>query len=312
MKLSPTVRTDLVIFVTVIALLLFARPIAADATERETAALASETIEVNGLTARTEIQIDRWGVPHIYAASQDDAFFTQGFNAARDRLFQIDLWRRRGLGELAAVFGASYLEQDLASRLFLYRGDMQKEWRAYGNGAERIATQFAAGINAYIDFLTREPHRLPFEFKHFGYAPAKWQAADVVRIRSHGLTRNVLSEVARSNVACKAGLTADRVRMGLQPKWETKLPEGLDPCLPSDVLRVFQLATQGVTLSTPPGATTAVSLDVTASPEASMEGSNAWVIAPSKSATGRAILANDPHRAYTLPALRYIARQARV
>src|SRR5437867_4004873 len=80
------------------------------------------TIQVTGLQQASEILIDQWGVSHIYAKSTDDAFFVQGFNAARDRLFQIDLWRRRGLGELAEVLGPRYVEQDTAARLFLYRG----------------------------------------------------------------------------------------------------------------------------------------------------------------------------------------------
>ena len=63
------------------------------------------TIPAAGLKQPAEILIDKWGVPHIYAGSVDDAFFAQGFNAARDRLFQIDLWRRRGLGLLAEVLG---------------------------------------------------------------------------------------------------------------------------------------------------------------------------------------------------------------
>ena len=70
-------------------------------------AAPEQTIKVAGLAQGAEILVDKWGVPHIYAQSQDDAFFAQGFNAARDRLFQIDLWRRRGLGELSAVFGPS-------------------------------------------------------------------------------------------------------------------------------------------------------------------------------------------------------------
>lgn len=81
------------------------------------------TYDVPGLAAPVEIRVDRWGVPHLYAASQDDLFLAQGFNAARDRLFQIDLWRRRGLGLLSEVFGESCLEHDRAARLFLYRGD---------------------------------------------------------------------------------------------------------------------------------------------------------------------------------------------
>ena len=116
-----------------------------------------ETHRVAGLAKPAEILVDQWGVPHIYARSQDDAILVQGFNAARDRLFQIDLWRRRGLGQLAEVLGPSYVAQDQATRLFLYRGDMKREWQSYGSEAERIASAFTAGINAYIDFLQANP-----------------------------------------------------------------------------------------------------------------------------------------------------------
>src|SRR5271169_2289053 len=102
--------------------------------------LLADTVELAGLKQPAEILVDRWGVAHIYAKTTDDAFFVQGFNAARDRLFQIDLWRRRGLGELAEVLGPAYLEQDKAARLFLYRGDMSREWAAYGPDAQAIAT----------------------------------------------------------------------------------------------------------------------------------------------------------------------------
>src|SRR6202165_4277382 len=87
-------------------------------------AIPQETLRVPGLRAAAEIRVDRWGVPHIYATSEADLFYVQGFNAARDRLFQIDLWRRRGLGRLAEVFGARYVEQDPAGRCVLYSGYM--------------------------------------------------------------------------------------------------------------------------------------------------------------------------------------------
>ncbi len=93
---------------------------------------AVEARKVVGLVAPAEILIDRWGVPHIYARSARDAFFVQGYNAARDRLWQIDLWRKRGLGLLARDFGPDFADQDRAARLFLYRGDMAAEWAAYG------------------------------------------------------------------------------------------------------------------------------------------------------------------------------------
>lgn len=295
----------------VLALLAALASVSAHARESAALPAASQVFHAAGLKKPAEILIDQWGVPHIYAANQDDAFFVQGFNAARDRLFQIDLWRRRGLGQLAQVFGPAYVQQDRATRLFLYRGDMQREWQSYGPHAQQVATAFVAGINAYVDYLKANPERLPFEFKKLGYAPARWQAEDVVRIRSHGLTRNLDSEVARANVACKADLKSDEIRVGLTPPWQTALPQGLDPCLPKDLLNVFKLATQGVKISKDSLAAGSnadtVLMAAAENPEEVAEGSNNWVVAPAKSATGRAIMANDPHRAYSTPSLRYIA-----
>src|SRR3984885_13247529 len=144
-----------------------------------------ETVQLPGLKQPVDILVDHWGVPHIYAKNEADLFFAQGFNVARDRLFQIDLWRRRGLGQLAEVFGPQFVEHDRAARLFLYRGDMKKEWAAYSPDAKAIATQFAAGVNAYIRWLAAHPQQMPYEFKLLKYQPALWTTADAVRIRSH-------------------------------------------------------------------------------------------------------------------------------
>ena len=273
----------------------------------------SETITLQNLQQSVEILIDHWGVPHIYAKNEADLFFAQGFNAARDRLFQIDLWRRRGMGQLSEVFGPAFVEKDKAARLFLYRGDMDKEWAAYGPDAKEIAEHFVAGVNAYIDWLAEHPDRVPWEFKQLNYAPAKWSTDDVVRIRSHGLTRNLNSEVARSRVMCAVDLKTDEFRLVLQPPWQPQVPPGIDPCLPKDLLKIFTLATQEVRL-TPAALTTTAGIDsapaletaLSEQPTENWEGSNNWVIAPWKSATGRAVMANDPHRAYSEPSLRYI------
>ncbi|WP_394849529.1 penicillin acylase family protein [Pendulispora brunnea] len=270
---------------------------------------ASATYSVAGLRSPVELIDDRWGVPHIYARSVEDVFLAQGFNAARERLFQIDLWRRRGLGTLSEVFGPAYVAQDAAARLFLYRGDMRREWESYGPDARMAATQFAAGVNAYVDWLGQHPESLPEEFRISGYAPSHWQPEDVVRIRSHGLTRNVTSEVARAKVACAAGVEADQVRAHLEPEWHTTVPAGFDPCaLPPDVLRVFELATQRVAFDrTTRQPVASIAFDALDSRNAEPEGSNNWTIAPTRTATGRPILANDPHRKYATPSQRYIA-----
>ena len=270
----------------------------------EPAVKPTATYSVRGLDAPADIIIDRYGVPHIYAASHYDAFFVQGFNAARDRLWQIDLWRRRGLGELSEAFGPSYVEQDRAARLFLYRGDMYREWLAYGSDAKRIAEAFVAGINAWISEVEHDPHLLPPEFRILDYRPLRWSADDVVRIRSHGLLRNVVQEVQRARLVCAGGLSLAAAWKQLEPAWQTQVPAGLDPCaVPPEVLDDYLLATAPVTFA-PDRDTVAIAHTLVL---ASDTGSNNWAVAPGRTTTGRPILANDPHRAHSLPSLRYVA-----
>jgi|UPI00056C6F7D penicillin amidase len=274
-----------------------------------------DTETLPGLKAPATITIDRWGIPHIKADSMDDLFFVQGYNAARDRLWQIDLWRKRGLGLLAADFGPGYLEQDKAARLFLYRGDMQAEWSAYCDDAERITTAFAAGINAYVDRLKDHPEDLPPEFALFRTLPSHWKPEDVVRIRSHSLMRNALSEVIRANVISGAGQDIDLLRQNLDPAKDPVVADGikLDE-IPLDVLDTFKLALAAVTFDDARLATTleeafawrkvAGTGDVIR--DASAQGSNNWVIHGNRTDSGRPILANDPHRTHAVPALRYL------
>ncbi len=288
------------------AALAFALPAAAQtpssATHRE--------VTVPGLDKPVDIVVDRWGIAHIFAGDVHDAFFAQGFNAARDRLWQIDLWRKRGLGRLSESFGPAYAAQDRAARLFLYRGDMDAEWASYGPDARTEAEAFVAGVNAYVGQVRSGAAPLPVEFKLTGSLPELWSVDDVVRVRSNGLTRNVESEVARARIACAAGLDADRLRRKIEPPHPLVVPAGLDPCaVPANVLDDYRLATEDVTFA-PQGATTAAADDrlhlADLAAEAAAEGSNNWVISPSRSATGRPILANDPHRTLGAPSLRYI------
>ena len=263
-------------------------------------------VELAGLERPASIVVDRWGIAHIYAASEHDAYFLQGYNAARDRLWQIDLWRKRGLGLLSASFGPAYVDQDSAARLFLYRGDMAAEWAAYAPGMKSTVEAFAAGINAYVLASRRGAAPLPPEFALTGSAPALWRAEDVVRIRSHALVGNLTAEVARARVTCAGGVEADRLRKKLEPAHIRVVPAGLDPCdIGPDVLKAYTLATKPVSFS--PAQAKLVASDEP-SPTDPREGSNNWVVAPSRSATGRPILANDPHRQLVAPSLRYIVQ----
>lgn len=286
--------------------------LAASADSPLSTAVAQEDWTVRGLTAPAEIVVDHWGIPHIFAGSTRDAYFLQGYNAARDRLWQIDLWRKRGLGLLSKSFGPDYVEQDRTARLFLYRGDMDKEWQAYAPDARASVEAFTAGINAYIGDVRAQARPLPIEFKLTGSTPEEWRPEDVLRIRSHALVSNVTSEVTRARVACAAGVNADELRRKLDPvSHKRAVPAGLNPCdIPKDVLKDYELGTRSVEFDVIKNKTQA-SID----PETRLaelmdkqhyEGSNNWVVAPSKTETGRPILANDPHRTFGVPSLRYV------
>ena len=277
--------------------------------------MATDQIEVPGLTKPVRIVIDKWGIPHIRAESMPDLFFAQGFNAARDRLWQIDLWRKRGLGLLAADFGPGYVEQDRASRLFLYRGDMDAEWAIYAPDAKEICDHFVRGINAYIDLIDAHPDWLPPEFGAVGIRPAKWAAEDVVRIRVHSWMRNALSEVVRANVMAGASAEVDRLRQNLSHDKTPVVADGIDlATIPLEVLDIFKLALAPVSFSKDrlaaapeeAGRWTKMTPLGEVIRDANAQGSNNWVIAADRTETGRPILANDPHRAHAVPSLRYI------
>ena len=281
----------------------------------------SQTFALPGLTGPAEIRIDTNGLAHIRAGSALDAYRVQGFNAARDRLWQLDLWRKRGLGLLAASFGPGYLAQDRAARLFLYRGDMAAEWAAYGpQDTKAIVTAFVGGLNVFVALTETRPELLPPEFARMGTSPARWAPEDVVRIRSHGLVRNVLSEVARAKVLARGGDHAtDDLRKRLSPAHRPVVPDGLDASdWPDDLLDLFRLATAQVQFNperlraTREEAWAWAKVDAhgtvgrrSAPPPEPSEGSNNWVIGPGRTATGRPILASDPHRIYLNPSLRY-------
>ncbi len=289
--------------------------LAAGAAQAEiSTAVRREAAQVPGLAAPAEIIVDRWGVPHIYAASARDAFFLQGWNAGRDRLWQIDLWRKRGLGRLSASFGPAYVAQDRAARLFLYRGDMEAEWAAYDAGGREAAEAFAAGVNAYVADVRAGRRPLPVEFRLTDSQPEDWTPEDILRIRSHALVNNVTSEVARARAICAGGPAADALRRKLEPAHKPVMPRGLDPCnVPEGVLSDYVLATQAVDFA--PLARKTAAAAASPGPQdlaqvidaRAAEGSNNWTIAGARTATGRPILANDPHRAVGVPALRYIA-----
>src|SRR5262249_6785524 len=161
-------------------------------------------IALPGLKEPVEVIRDRWGVAHIYAKNADDLFLAQGFVVAQDRLFQIDWWRRVGLGETSEIVRKKGLAADRFARLLKYRGDMNAEWTSYAPDTKEIATAFTRGINAAIDHMG---DKLPVEFHILGYKPAKWQPEDILgRMSGIIMTRNFREQVLRAQLIAAIGV----------------------------------------------------------------------------------------------------------
>jgi penicillin amidase len=244
-------------------------------------------IPLTGLQQPVEVVRDQWGIPHIYAQNQNDLFFAQGFVAAQDRLFQIDIWRRIGLGETAEILGEQALEGDRFARLIKYRGDMQAEWTSYAPDTEQIATAFTRGINAFID---QAKGKLPIEFQLLGYEPKKWQPEDILgRMSGIIMTSNWQREVARARLIAAVGVEKARLIAPTDPPREFAFASGIDPAaITPDILQGYIAATKPLRF---PSSTTE---------------SNNWVLDGSLSASGKPLLASDPHRPIALPSLRYL------
>src|SRR6516225_4194681 len=154
------------------------------------------TDKVPGLHHSVRVQRDRWGVAHIYAGDQHDLFFAQGFVAAQDRLFQMELWKRAGQGRLAEILGPSAVQRDLNARRLRYRGDMAQEYRSYSPDTLEILQAFTAGINAYIADIRRAGHPgLPLEFQLARFAPEQRNPEDCpTRLAASAMMDNASDE----------------------------------------------------------------------------------------------------------------------
>ena len=262
----------------------------------------SGTLQVAGLNDEVRIVRDRWGIPHIYAKSADDLFFAQGFVQAQDRLFQIDLWRRSTQGRLAEILGADYVERDRLSRLMRYRGDMNAEWESYAPDTRRIATRFVAGINAEIATIGEQ---LPEEFVVAGYRPEPWQPEDLLsRAEGFVMTSNASDELFRARLTAAVGLERTALLLPLDPPVSAPPPSGIDLSAVDATVRPALAAFTAPARFGPAAPVAAALFD--GQRLVAREGSNNWVVSGAKSATGKPLLANDPHRNLDHPSLRYL------
>ena len=282
---------------------------------------AQNTTQIlRGVSDSVEIKTDAWGIPHIYAKNETDLFFAQGYYACRDRLFQFELWRRKATGTLSEILGERELKRDQGARLFKFRGDMTKELQHYHPRGETIVKAFVNGINAAIEQANSHPENLPIEFKLLKITPQYW-TPEVVISRHQGLLANVTDELKTARMVALLGENKVKEISHFHPKQPNLKMQIPTEGLFEDILNLYNAFRKPIEFLPTDLAledrndwqnfkylveNQPITNDLLDNTNHGI-GSNNWVISGSKTQSGYAILANDPHRAIAVPSLRYMA-----
>jgi len=288
-----------------------------------TKAQGNSSVNIEGLDQSVEILKDKWGISHIYAQTEHDLFFAQGYSAARDRLFQFEIWRAQATGTTAALFGPRMIDRDHGTRLFKFRGPMADEMNHYHPRGVDIITAFVHGVNAYIDEALDDPDSLPLPFKLLGIQPQHW-TEEVVISRHQGLLGNIGQELNIGRAVCAIGEDAVRDLQYFHPHDPILSLDPMIDCeslLENDILHLYtsyrssiKFEPNDIVASTNRNTTqsyaeiaSTISAEDINLKEHDLDdiGSNNWVVSGDLTQDGWPMMINDPHRAQSVPSLRY-------
>ncbi|MQG49682.1 MAG: penicillin acylase family protein [SAR202 cluster bacterium] len=246
------------------------------------------SVQLRGLQGTVKVFRDRYGIPHMKAESELDAFFAQGFVTAQDRLWHMEYDRRRGSGRWAEAVGESAVAQDKMMRRFRLEASAKADYQVMDPHTKDVFDAYAAGVNAFIT----SGDALPVEYRITRLEPEPWQPWD--------------------------GLTAYKVRhisMGVfeSKVWRARMVREVGPEATGKLFPGFE---PGYLMILPPGSTSPGPLDEglkeLAEGAAGLNhlnemdsGSNSWVLSGAETATGKPILAGDSHRALDTPSAYY-------
>ena len=246
------------------------------------------SVQLRGLQGTVKVFRDRYGIPHMKAESELDAFFAQGFVTAQDRLWHMEYDRRRGSGRWAEAVGESGVAQDKMMRRFRLEASAKADYQVMDPHTKDVFDAYAAGVNAFIT----SGDALPVEYRITRLEPEPWQPWD-------GLTAYKVRHISMGVFESKVWRARMVREMG--PEAAGKLFPGFEP---------------GYLMILPPGSTSPGPLDEglkeLAEGAAGLNhlnemdtGSNSWVLCGSETATGKPILAGDSHRALDTPSAYY-------
>jgi penicillin G amidase len=245
------------------------------------------SLRLSGLEGPVEVRRDRWGVPHIRAASRHDLWFGEGFCHGQDRLWQLDLYRRIGSGRLAEIAGRAGVQTDRFMRTLGLRRASEREAAAMDPGLRSELEALCAGVNAAA---ADRPLPVELQLLRLGFEPfTPADALTLTKLLSFGLSTNWERELLRAEMTRELGA---ELAVRLDPGYPRENPVVLTPGVAweGDGLALAeQIAAVRDTIGLAVGAT----------------GSNNWAVSGSRSATGGPLLAGDPHLPPSMPGIVY-------
>jgi penicillin amidase len=273
----------------------------------------AQAATITGLSAPVEIIRDDWGIPHVYASTSYDLFFGQGYVQAQDRWWQMEFARHIGSGRIQELTGANdeVLGQDVFIRTVGWRRAAERDLVSYDDDSKAILRAFADGVNAYV--LNRAPGELAFEYNILGTFRSinppiePWTELDSLvwaKVMAWNLSGNQGSELLRSELIAELGeeLTADFL-----PPY----PFGQKPTIvqPEDLPISDDTLTTAADEAGIVGVSSTLAGGIRPTDALFREdhslGSNNWVISGEHTASGKPLLANDPHLAIQMPSIWY-------
>ena len=248
----------------------------------------SRTLQLKGLDGPVQVYRDSYGIPHLRAETVHDAFFGQAFVAAQDRLWHMDYDRRRAYGRWAEFAGETAVEGDVMMRRFQIAPSVKRDYDAVIPDTRSMLDAYAAGVNAFIATTTA----LPAEYDLVNGGPETWQPWDCLAVFK---VRHILMGVFEGKL------------------WRAQLVNALGPEKAASLLGGYQ---QGHLVIVPPGSEydgpvldcfqeLSDGLSSISWYDDSDSGSNNWVVAGSRTASGKPLLAGDPHRPLDTPSVYY-------
>lgn len=274
--------------------------------------VSSNKIQIAGLHGRVTIRRDERGIPYIEATNEDDAYFAQGYVTASDRLWQMDLLRRNVRGELAEVLGQAALAQDQRHRTMGYARVIDATAARMSPRMRRVLESYAKGVNAFIE--SRTSQNLPPEFVILQYRPKPWIPADslaVGKLLYEVLSNTWPTDIMRASLADlppakRAALLTEKTALDVLVVGNDRvrrtravapqIPGPLNAALLAKLAEIVAIQQRAFQLSGfEPGAAADLA-----------QASNNWVVSGKRTASGKPLLANDPHLPAFAPNIWYL------